>query len=149
METKDTYLHKHFFFFVLALFIVIVGIISYYRFMVRQDYVVSYQGVCDPVKEKCFINCEDDACIKMDYYSNVLKYAPDLYAECGKDITNCEVASVCLPNDHKCSITYCDPQIDGDICSASLNKLDIQSGNQVDPGEQRSLQNNNTNNQNI
>ncbi|PIZ86732.1 hypothetical protein COX93_03360, partial [Candidatus Nomurabacteria bacterium CG_4_10_14_0_2_um_filter_30_12] len=86
--------------------------------------MVSYEGVCDPTIEKCFIGCEDDECTKEYYYSEVQKYAPDLYAECGNDITDCESANICLPEDKECSVSYCDETIDGSICKITTNNLD-------------------------
>jgi hypothetical protein len=85
--------------------------------MVKQDYMVVYEGICDPNSKSCFISCEDDDCTKGHYYSRVEKYAPDLYKECGKDITDCRAASACIPGDHKCSITYCETGVDGNNCS--------------------------------
>src|SRR3989344_6328267 len=88
---------------------------AYFRFMVAHDYLVAYEGTCDPTAYSCFIGCNDDACTDTYYYAKVQKYAVDLYAQCGQDITNCAAANVCLPqNDQKCSITYCDPKTDGD-----------------------------------
>ena len=101
------YFRDHIFALILIIGIVFVVVFSYYRFMVKHDYVVGYQGVCDPATGKCFMSCEDDACTKPDYYSEMKKYEPDLYNECGKDITNCDMANVCLPTDRKCSVTYC------------------------------------------
>ena len=103
-------------FYILVPFIIIVSFASYYRFIIKHDYVVGYEGVCDPSIEKCFIGCEDSACIKEYYYTKVKKYEPDLFRECGKDITDCEDASVCFPNDRTCSVVYCSPGVDGDIC---------------------------------
>lgn len=114
------HLREHFFSYIIFLLIVVIGFFSYYRFMIKHDYIVGYQGVCDPSTGKCFMSCEDDACTKPDYYDNVLKYAPDLYKECGTDITNCEDANVCLAGDHKCSITYCDRKNKDDICEPEL-----------------------------
>jgi len=85
------------------------------------------------------MNCEDDACTKVDYYDNVIKYAPDLFNECGGDITDCEVASRCLPSDHKCSISYCDKNNSNDTCEP-----ETQNNNPVN-----SLQNDNINDSNI
>jgi hypothetical protein len=83
---------------------------SYVRFILLKDYSVAYEGVCDPAQFSCFIGCEDDECTQPYYYSNVVKYAPDLYEQCGIDITDCEKASVCLAEDDtNCKITYCDP----------------------------------------
>lgn len=124
------YFRNHFFFLILTFVIIIVGVFSYYRFMIKHDYVVGYQGVCDPATGKCFMNCEDDACTKVDYYSEMQKYEPDLYNECGKDITNCDAASVCLPSDRKCSITYCDKSTsdDDNVCQTPVGpQSDIQT----------------------
>jgi hypothetical protein len=136
METKYTHFHDHFFFYILVLVIIIVSIVSYCRFFVSRDYVVGYEGTCDPATGKCFMSCDDDACTKPDYYSEMQKYEPDLYRECGKDITDCEAASVCLPSDRKCSIIYCDKKTnDNDnTCQIPVGEpSDTQSDNQINP----------------
>jgi len=117
------YFCEHIFSFILFPLIIIVSIISYSRFMVNHDYMVSYEGACDPTLEKCFVGCEDDSCINEYYYSEMQKYAADLYMECGNDITDCESANICLPEDSGCSITYCD-EANGSICKVITNKLD-------------------------
>jgi hypothetical protein len=115
--------HDHILSYSLALLVIIIGSISFYRFILSHDYMVSYEGACDPTLEKCFIGCEDDSCINEYYYSEMQKYAADLYMECGNDITDCESANICLPEDSGCSITYCDEE-DGSICKVITNKLD-------------------------
>ncbi len=117
MENKYLKLRNNFFSYTLSLLVILLVIISYYRFMIKHDYVVSYNGECDPVTEKCFINCEDDTCSKIDNYSKMQKYEPDLYRECGADITDCKAASECFSADHNCSVTYCDKNTEGDNCS--------------------------------
>ena len=117
MENKDTKHNAHFFIYVILLSLIIVSAISCYRFFIKHDYTVSYDGFCDPVTEKCFINYEDCADAKTKYYSKMEKYAPDLYKQCGSDITNCKEASICVPGDRNCSKTYCDNSVAGDICS--------------------------------
>jgi hypothetical protein len=90
---------------------------SYVRFVLLNDYSVAYEGECDPKSFNCFVGCKDEECIELYYYSKVVKYAPDLFKQCGIDITNCEKASVCLPeNDTGCSINYCDPTEDESQC---------------------------------
>ena len=92
---------------------------AYERFMVMRDYTVAYEGTCDPAIQSCFVGCEDDECVDEYYYTKVQKYAVDLYAQCGPDITDCDVASACLPEDgKKCTVTFCDPVVDGGECSA-------------------------------
>jgi hypothetical protein len=102
--------------------------------MVKHDYVVGYQGSCDPATGKCFKSCDDDACTKPNYYAEMQKYEPDLYKECGKDITDCAVASMCLPSDHRCSITYCDKNTsDNDnVCQTPImEQPKTQNSNQI------------------
>lgn len=102
------------------IFIVLIALstsASYYRFMMLQDYLVAYEGECDPYTQVCFAGCEDDECTSEYYYSQIEKYAPNVFEQCGKDITDCESAFTCIPDDgEKCSITFCSPDIDGDIC---------------------------------
>lgn len=144
--------HKRFseyIFYLLVPLIIVTSVISYYRFMVNHEYLVGYEGVCDPVTEKCFIGCENDACTKEYYYSEVQKYAPDLSMECGKDITDCEVSSVCLPDDRKCSVTYCDIEVDGDTCETLTEEPEVQSDNQVNPAKEELLQSNGASNTHI
>ena len=107
--------YNNFHFYILAFLVTLFIVASYYRFVVKQDYVVGYEGACDPIVESCFIGCEDDDCTEEYYYSKMQKYAPDLYAECGESIIECELASICLPEDRNCSIIYCDAETD-DSC---------------------------------
>ena len=120
MGIKHLKFRNHFFLYTILLLIIIVSIISYYRFMIKHDYIVSYNGSCDSATQKCFINCEDDACTQIDYYTKIQKYAPDLYNECGSDITNCTDSNLCLSNDRDCSINYCDKNISGNNCSSPV-----------------------------
>lgn len=111
MESRDNIL----LYTLIALVVLLVGA-SDFRFILAQDYVAAYEGACDPAASVCFIGCEDDACTEEYYYANVEKYAADLYAQCGADITDCASANACQINDRKCSVTYCDPETDGDAC---------------------------------
>ena len=106
-----------FFLICLALFVLSAGV-SYHRFMIAGDYTVEYEGECDPATETCFIGCEDEECSEVYYYTIVEKHASDVHGQCGPDITECEEASMCLPNDTACSITYCSPEElgEGEAC---------------------------------
>ena len=120
------YFRNHFFPFILILGIVFVVIFSFYRFMIKHDYIIGYQGVCDPTTGKCFMSCDDDACTKPDYYLEMQKYEPDLFKECGADITDCEAANACLPGDRKCSVTYCNKST-SDKDNSCQTPLDTQT----------------------
>ncbi len=111
------------FYILVPLVILCVGY-SYFRFVITQDYIVEYEGVCDPATHDCFKGCPDDACTDSYYYDTVQKHAVDLFAQCGKNITNCDAANACLPQSNQtCSITYCDPQTDGDMCETITERV--------------------------
>ena len=98
---------------------------SYLRFVVLHDYLVSYEGECDPYTESCFIGCDDDACEDVYYYTEIERRAPELYAECGKNILECDVAYECQADDTTCSVTYCDPvTAEADSCE-TLTYTDV------------------------
>ncbi len=104
-------------FVIFVVFVILSSSTSYYRFVVLDDYLVSYEGECDPYEQICFIGCEDDECTSEYYYSQVEKYAPNVFEQCGEDITDCENAYVCLPeDDEKCNITFCNPEFNDDAC---------------------------------
>ena len=132
MNIKQNF-QNHFFLYTLVTLIFIVGIFSYHRFMIRQDYAVGYEGVCDPAANpnKCFAGCDNDACTEEYYYSKIVKYAPDLYKECGEDITDCEAANSCLPDNRDCSVRYCNPEDNSDTCAAETS-----TQNNNDTGEE-------------
>jgi len=116
------------------LFIFFVGA-SYVRFIMLQDYLVAYEGACDPALNSCFIGCSDDTCSEEYYYSEVQKYAPRIFEQCGADITDCNEANICLSqNDENCSVTYCDPNIEGDECTG-LIELQENSSDELQPDE--------------
>lgn len=126
---------SHFLSYVLLPFVIFFIGASYVRFFVIQDYLVSYEGTCDPAVHDCFVGCEDEECTSEYYYSVVEKYAPNLYEQCGADITDCEAASECTPGEEQCSITYCSPEVDGDACEL-LTEDDVSGGDApTDPEE--------------
>lgn len=101
---------KHILAAVLVPLMLISGAASYYRFVVANDYIVEYEGECDPASESCFEGCEDDLCEETYPYKLMEKYAADLREACGPDISDCEEANICLPTDSDCEVTYCDPE---------------------------------------
>ena len=132
MEIKRTHFRDHILTYTLMPLVIWVVVFSYYRFIIKHDYVVGYQGTCDLATGKCFMSCNDDACTQPNYYSEMRKYEPDLYKECGQDITNCDVASVCLPSDRKCSITYCNKST-SDKDNPCQKPIDTQINTQTNP----------------
>lgn len=137
---------KHVFFYTVAPLVILVAIISYFRFFINHDYIIGYEGICDPEKDTCFIGCEDDACTEEYYYSKVQKYAADLYKECGPNITDCEYANVCLPGDRNCSVVYCENSTSDETCSLLNKKINTLDEENTNTTEKELLQKNNTKN---
>lgn len=117
MKESPSNHHSHFLSNSIGLLILIVAFLSFNRFVTNRDYIVGYEGVCDPSAKICFVGCDSEECLQKNYYVKMQKYAMSLYQECGEDITNCEEANQCLPGEDKCVSAYCDPDIDGDSCS--------------------------------
>lgn len=75
-----------------------------------RDYMVTYEIDCDPATNSCYEYCEDEMCEEPYYYAYMEKYAATVREQCGPDVTDCESANTCLPEDgDQCTITYCDP----------------------------------------
>jgi len=132
--------HKNILFYILIPATIMVVFISFHRFIINNDYIVSYEGVCDPMLESCFTGCADDECTEEYYYTNMQKYAADLLKECGEDITDCEEANICLPGDRDCSVIYCDSEIDEDMCFTLVGNKNMESEEQNDSLEEDILQ---------
>ena len=99
---------------------------SYYRFMIAYDYLVRYEGDCDPYTSSCFQYCEDDACTEPFYFAWVTRHADTLRKLCGdNDPLSCEAAFTCSENETKCEITYCDAEIDSGACE-TLTENDLE-----------------------
>ena len=106
---------RHFLLYSVLILLVLGACTSYYRFMVVHQYVVEYEADCDPATNSCFTGCDDDACTSTYYYALIQKRETDVHAECGPDITDCDAAQSCLPDDVGCTLTYCDAN-NGDEC---------------------------------
>lgn len=90
---------------------------SFARFYLEEDYFVSYNASCDPSVESCFVECIDEACEDKEYYKIIEKYAPDLKAQCGIDISDCDSAEHCQDGETRCSITLCEASTGGPCVS--------------------------------
>lgn len=127
-------LRKNFLIYTILPLLILAGASSYYRFMVTNDFLVSYEGICDPVTESCFVGCEDDTCENVYYYTLIERDAADLVNKCGDNISNCEESNSCIATERSCSITYCDQVLDTGLCdevyktffkSDSLQNLEV------------------------
>lgn len=105
---------QHLLLYILAPLCVLAIAGSVYRFFVTEDYIVEYETNCDPQDSQCFIGT-DTATGEQYFYSLARKHATDLRRQCGVNITDCDLASVCEEGDEDCSITFCTP--DAGTCS--------------------------------
>jgi hypothetical protein len=93
---------------------------SYLRFIDNYDYIVEYEIDCDPEYYSCYVGCDDDECTSEYYYAVTKKYAKNLLAQCGEDITDCDYAQVCFPEEGvSCQISYCDSTDKESECTTS------------------------------
>lgn len=115
---------RNFFPYIIVALLILLACGSYYRFMVLNDYIVSYEGECDPYAESCFVGCEDDECSAEYYYSIIERHADEVLKLCGTNVLECEAAFECQENVDLCAITYCDPQADGeDSCFSLIDEV--------------------------
>src|SRR5665647_1731385 len=93
--------------FFLVFFLLIAGSIAvtYYRIVIKRDYIISAQADCDPTMEKCFVwecdpisTVEGEACIgdsesDIWYYKIIKRRAANI--------------PLCDPNDENCTALTC------------------------------------------
>ncbi len=124
------YLKTHFFSCTITLFILFVMSGSYYRFIVKHDYLIYYHVECSPYTETCFVHCEDKECAKPSYYKEIVRKANKIIPLCGQDVSTCEAAKTCPTSEVGCEVTYCNPDTsrieseEGDECE-NLNVSDL------------------------
>ena len=106
-------------FLILGIFIVGTVAVTYWRYMVKRDYIIQAQIDCDPTTENCFIwKCdpmsleEGEKCTGVP--DNDIWYYKILNRN-AKNIPNCDpkeegcTAYQCEPDEPECAITNCDP----------------------------------------
>lgn len=120
------HLKKHFFLYIILVLTVFAVAASFTRFLSQQDYLVSYEGDCDPYTESCYVCGPDDGCDEVFYYSVIERYASEIHALCGPDVTVCDDAYYCGESVEHCEIFFCDPIIDGEEYCDDLPAGDYQ-----------------------
>jgi hypothetical protein len=108
-----------------ALFFAAIAIsflLSYFKIIVKNDFVVFGETSCDPVRERCFSRpCEDendcgDPASKYSYYKLIKKNFKGI--SCGSNNEKCNVLS-CNQEEKNCTEILCDKQNvkDGEECN--------------------------------
>lgn len=103
--------------------IISVGV-TYYRYVVKRDYIIFAHAPCDQTIESCFYTpCEegDTECVPADveYYKKINKKAFNIEL-CDSENPECQPL-VCQPNEKDCEITSCseDNIEEGEACSVA------------------------------
>ncbi|MEI7749608.1 MAG: hypothetical protein WCJ25_01245 [Candidatus Moraniibacteriota bacterium] len=112
-------------FLVLFLSIAAAMAFTYYRIVVRRDYIVEAQTDCDPATEKCFVHhcdpaseeCAGDAVADTSYYK-ISRRKAFMIPPCESGDESCQ-PFVCDENEADCEVSFCDAQAtkNGDECN--------------------------------
>lgn len=139
------------FFLVMGVLILGSVAVSYYRYMVKQDYIIQAQADCDPYMEACFVHvcdpnpdvdgdsCTGDLVEDTAYYKLIYRNAKNIPL-CDPSAEGCD-ALICPKGETDCSYTLCDPAtvIGGDVCNDPVvytqNNLIIEDAVEVDDEE--------------
>jgi hypothetical protein len=106
-------------FIILALLIIASVAVTYWRYMVKRDYIIQAQIDCDPETENCFVwRCdpgsleEGEKCTGVPdndiWYYKILNRNAKNIPDCDPTDENC-TAYQCETNETDCSIANCDP----------------------------------------
>lgn len=142
MKNIFSFCSRYFFTLTILILLFLAILSSYFRFVVQNDYVISFEGWCDPERESCFVNSyEDEECTDPDPKNCLVEYTykivekpvkdyRDQISECDSenpylDPMECEFAENCSDDEEECSIKYCDPDIDSN-CFILDSNLEIK-----------------------
>jgi len=107
--------------FFLVFFLLIAGsvAVTYWRIMVKRDYIISAQMACDPVTETCFVSsCDpesDEECAntpeeeRTTYYKTINKNAKNI-PPCDPYKNECPEELSCESGEEDCEIILCDAE---------------------------------------
>jgi hypothetical protein len=117
------------FFAVLALLIAGSVVITYYKYIVKRDYIIQAATDCDPESEACFVwECDPESLVKGEactgvpdndiwYYKNIERNASRMPL-CDPNDENCD-ALVCGENEPDCREVLCNSENvpEGEVCN--------------------------------
>lgn len=104
---------------ILPLFILTV-MATYYRIIILQDYLVSYQLPCDPSTHSCYFDSETSS----SFYF-VERKASQLSLLCGSNsVLDCSAATTCEVGEESCLVQFCQPDF-GQSCYSPSGNLTL------------------------
>lgn len=107
---------------------------TFYRYMIKKDYIVQAQVDCDPYSEACFVwNCdpgsdeEGEVCTgdpeEDTWYFKVINKNASYISSCDASDENCEVL-VCAQNEPDCEFVFCTLEnMEENYASACINPV--------------------------
>jgi hypothetical protein len=116
---------------IIAILILIAGsvAVTYWRIMIKKDYIISAQADCDPTIEKCFVwNCDPNATDESEkctgdaekdtWYYKIIKRKAANIPLCDPKDENC-TALTCPAGEKDCSEVFCSAETatQGEECS--------------------------------
>jgi hypothetical protein len=130
--------------FFIVFFLLIAGAVgaSYYKFIVKRNYIVEAQADCDPYTKKCFVHtCDSGAgeeCTgnpeeDTSYYKIIRRNAQNIPL-CDPKEEGCN-ALVCPSGEAECEITFCDPATAGDVECSDPETYALEHPPEVDEEE--------------
>lgn len=119
------FLKKHLLWLTIGPLLLFMIIVSYVRFVVLTDYLVSYEAICDPQAQSCYVGCDNEDCSENYYYAIITRHANEIEALCGKDISDCSAADTCSADEEQCAVEYCDPAETFQSCDDINPKNDL------------------------
>jgi hypothetical protein len=104
--------------FLIIFALLLIGSISltFWRIVVKRDYIISAEQECDPYTEACFIytcspdedeECPADPAERMSYYKLIHKNAQNIPL-CDAQADECPAELTCAENEEECEYIYCD-----------------------------------------
>ncbi len=113
------------FFFSITIFIFLILLLgaSYVRFILNTDYLVLFEGECDPSVASCYQGCNDNDCNDIYYYKLIERDATELYQLCGPSVVDCDKAYTCDNSEKTCNILYCNSTEEDDCVTLTETTL--------------------------
>jgi hypothetical protein len=125
-----------------VLIIASVGV-TFWRIMIKKDYIISAQTDCDPYAEKCFVwtcdpnsTVEGEACVndpeKDIWYFQVVNRKAFNIPLCDPNAEGCE-ALVCPEGEADCSVDFCtEENMEGQYASSCNDPVKFTEENPIE-----------------
>lgn len=126
------------FFIIFGLLIAGSVAVTYWKIMIKRDYVITAQAECDPYTENCFVHmCDPDPDVDAECTGDIIEdtwYTKNI-SRMAYNIPDCD------PNDEACTALIC-PEEGEESCSYELcDETNVPEGDSCNDPEQYTLDN--------